>query len=143
VKGGRIATVVRVRRLQERLARSEVARRRAELGIRAAREAALWSTVAERAPVPPGATSPGVLRAHRHLLAGGVAGARRAGDDVAAAQAAVDHAMEHWSSAAQRREGIERLAERVAEAQQAEQARLDNLELDDLVIARWNRGVHR
>ena len=139
MSGDRIATVVRVRRLQERLARAEVGRSRAELAARVEHEAVLWSAVADRAATTPGALTPDVLRSRRAMLAGGVAGARRAGLGVTVAQTAVDGAMERWSAAAQRREGIERLADRAAEARQAEQARLDNLELDDLVIARWKR----
>ena len=140
MSGGRIATVVRVRRLQERLARAEVGRSRAELAARVGHEAALWSAVADRTTATPGTMSPDALRARRAMLAGGVSGARRAGLGVNVARTAVDGAMEHWSAAAQRREGIERLATRAAEALQAEQARLDGLELDDLVIARWNRA---
>ena len=139
MSNARIATVVRVRRLQERLARAEVGRSRAELAARIEHEGALWSTVADRATTMSGAMSPDALRARRAMLAGGVAGARRAGLGVNVARTAGDGAMEHWSAAAQRREGIERLADRATEALQAEQARLDNLELDDLVIARWNR----
>lgn len=139
MSGERIATVVRVRRLQERLARAEVGRSRAELAARVGHEVALWSTVADRAATTSGTMEPDELRARRAVLAGGVAGARRAGLGVTVARTAVDGAMEHWSAAAQRREGIERLAERAAEALQAEQVRLDGRELDDLVIARWNR----
>lgn len=136
----RLGTVVRVRRLQERLARADVARTRAALAARLGDEAELWSSVADRTGAVPAAGSPHALRAHRQMLAGGVAGARRAGEHVVTARGLVDDAMVHWSAAAQRREGIERLADRAAEAGQAEQARLAGLELDDLVIARWNRS---
>lgn len=138
MSGRRLGTIIRVRRLQERLARADVARTRAELATRVAHEDHLWCSLADRAAAMP--TTPHALRAHRQMLTGGVAEAHRAGEHVVAARDRVDEALAHWTGATQRREGIERLADRIADAEHAERERRAGVELDDLVIARWNRS---
>lgn len=134
----RLDTVVRIRRLQERLARGEVAVRRSALAARQHDEAARWAVVDDRSRIAPDTGA--ALAAHRAMLAGGVAVARRAGGEVVLARRGVERAMDGWSEAARRREGMERLADQVAAAERFEAERRAGIELDDLVIGRWNRS---
>lgn len=133
----RIASIVRVRELQERLARAEVGRRRAELSTaegdeRAAREELRTATA-------PPMLSVGSFVAHRRALGAGVADADALAGRVVQRRAQVDDAMGSWRFEAQRLDGIERLATRVAELERADVDRREAVELDDLVVGRWNR----
>ncbi len=130
----RLDTVVRVRALRERIARSEVARRRIELEQQRALEAAAWAVVGER-------TSSEHRRvprfvAHRAMLEAGVHEAQWAAMQVTAADERVATAMSHWQDEARRLDGIERLAERVHAEAAAERERVERNEIDDIVVMR-------
>lgn len=131
----RIDTVVRIRRLQEQLASAEVARSRqqAEHAERAERTA--WQLLADRAV--PRARRVDALLAERAMLAGGITHATRLADLTATAHHHADLAITEWRGAMQRLDGIERLSDRLTEAERAEQERKDGVELDDLVVMRW------
>jgi hypothetical protein len=135
VKQDRLATVVRIRALQERIARAAVARDRMAVAEREQREQHALTSVDTRATQAPREARAFV--AHRSMLHGGVR-------EVAVARAAVDAAradlagtFDTWSDAAQRLEGIERLDERVSMATEAETQRREGVELDDIVVMRW------
>ncbi|MDJ0767460.1 MAG: hypothetical protein QNJ12_01655 [Ilumatobacter sp.] len=134
----RVATVVRVRRLQERLATAEVARRQVDRIDAEGREAATWRLVETRAE-PAGATA-AEFRAGRSVLADGVAAARRAGEAADRAREDVREALSSWEVAARRRDGIERLDERLLEADRRERERQATIELDDFVVTRWDEA---
>jgi flagellar biosynthesis chaperone FliJ len=53
----------------------------------------------------------------------------------------MDVAKADWAIAARRVEALERLAERIAEAEKVESARLAANEIDDLVLARRGRDA--
>ncbi len=138
----RLDTVVRVRALRERIARSDVARRQIELAGERALEAAAWARLGERS-TEVHQRAPRFV-AHRAMLDEGVHEARRAGDRVAAAGANVADAMSVWRDEARRLDGIERLAERVRTDAAAELERLERNEIDDLVVMRHGAtGVER
>ena len=133
----RIATVLRVRALQERIARSEVVRRRLALETERRAEAAAWSVVRARsATVPPEASR---FVGHRRMRAGGVADATRAADRAVEAVAAVDVALTGWRVEAQRLDGVERLVERVRADAAVDEARRQANDVDDLVVMRHRR----
>ncbi len=136
----RIETVVRVRRLQEQLASAEVARTRHAALTAEADEQAAWQLVAERADAVsgrPARSGIGAVLAERDKLEGGITHARRHGDRTATAHHHLDLALDDWRGAMQRLDGIERLNERLVATERAEQTRKEIVELDDLVVMRW------
>ncbi len=136
----RIETVVRVRRLQEQLASAEVARTRHAAVAADAAERAAWQLVAERSDTSSGHGAPtriAAVLAERDKLEGGIAHARRHGDRTATAHHHLDLALTDWRVAMQRLDGIERLSERLTTAERAEESRKEMVELDDLVVMRW------
>lgn len=132
----RLATVVRIRRLQERIARGEVARDRAAAH---AREIAEQDAVALLDDAELGVPrTPDGLRAHRRMLGRGVRDVGDAAAAVADAHQQVAVAVSGWTRAAQRLDGMERLDGRLAQEAEAERARLEQAEIDDLVVMRWD-----
>lgn len=132
----RIATVVRIRELQERLARAEVARRRAEAQTAAELERASWEALATRDEQLRTAFPPGAFVARGSMLAGGLNGALRAGDRRVDADHATQEAVADWTVAARNHDGVERLADRIADEQRVEHDRRAAVELDELVVQR-------
>lgn len=130
----RLATVVRVRELQERLARAEIARSRGVLEARRRAEEQAWSLVHSGGPRQFDAS---MFVARRHVLAVAVSEARHEESGVRSALGDVDEAITTWRYEAQRLDGVERLAERVETEFETERLRRDIVELDDLVAGRW------
>lgn len=142
MSGRRLDTVMRVRRIQEQLASAEVGRNRLALADAERAERAAWRLVADRAATAPTTTTRrDALLAERAKLAVGIAVAHRLGDSTAAAHHHVDLAIDDWRRAAQRLDGIERLSERLTAAERAEEERREIVELDDLVVMRWEGGA--
>lgn len=136
----RLDTVLRIRSLQERLAKGEVMARRQEQQRCEAEAAAARSLVSERA-VPAALTvSAANFRAHRSMLGAGTAQADRARAIAIGAREEVAVAVESWTLASQRLDGVERLDERATAEATAEQQRVEGVELDDLVVMRWGRS---
>ena len=137
----RIDTVVRVRRIQEQLASAEVARTRmdlarAEAAERDARE--LVGAIAASAGYDPvNVTS---LLAWRQKLDGGMRETERRADVTVHANHHADLAVLDWRQAMQRLDGIERLSDKLIAAERAEEERKAGVELDDLVVMRWERA---
>ncbi len=134
----RIDTVVRIRRLQEQLASAEVARSRQVLAQAEQAEQAAWTLVADRAG--DAGDTPDALLATRAKLDGGIGHARRLGHETVHAAHYADVAMHDWHGAMQRLDGIERLSDKLITAERAEQERKSGVELDDLVVMRWERA---
>ena len=131
---GRLETVVRIRALQERVARAEVERRRAvvadrDRAVRDARDAV--DRRAGRAPATAAA-----FAAQRSMLMVGMGEVEAAGRALEGAHAEVATSLASWTDASRRREGVERLDERVREEQRADDAMRSQAELDDLVVMR-------
>lgn len=134
MNGRRIDTVLKVRELHERLARTEVARRHRDLDDRRRAEASAHQAVEARAGQ---ATSdPRTFLAHRLMLRAGVAEIATARIGVADANDHVVTAISSWHVAARRLDGIERLAVRVRAEIEADAQRAAANELDDLVVMR-------
>lgn len=132
----RIGTVVRIRDLQERLARAEVARRQAEARAAVEHERRTWALLAEREETLHGHLDAGVLARRADTLGGGLHAALRAADDTVAAQSATDAALADWATATRDHDGVERLAARLADQADAAEQRRAAADLDELVVQR-------
>jgi hypothetical protein len=130
----RIAAVLRIRRLQERRERAEVAGRRREHRGAQEAETTAWRAVSSR-PFPT-AISGASIAGHRAVLEGGIGVARRRNEATGLAAHAVEVQVATWSVAARRVEGLERLDERLRAAEQADLERREAIEVEDLVLAR-------
>ena len=136
----RLDTVLRIRSLQERLAKGEVMARRLEQHRCDDDAARARSRVADRATPAAPTMSAIEFVAHRSMLGAGTAQADRAGAVARGARDEVATAVELWTAASQRLDGVERLDERATADAVAEQQRVDGVELDDLVVMRWGRS---
>ena len=134
----RIDTVVRIRRLQEQLASAEVARSRQALELAERAELEAWDLVADRAKSA--VATPDALLATRAKLDGGVTHATRLGNDKVDAIHHADVAIHDWHEAMMRLDGIERLSDKLVEQDRAADERKSGVELDDLVVMRWERA---
>lgn len=132
----RLQAVLRVRSLQERGARGELAVRRQAHQLAEQAEAHTWQRL-ETIGVDGGtADHVQAMAAVRH------AGALAAERQHETTEAAAEHARtarDEWVVAARRVEALERLGERLREADEAEDERKQILEIDDLVLARRGR----
>ncbi|HWL43433.1 MAG TPA: hypothetical protein VNQ73_10855 [Ilumatobacter sp.] len=132
----RIDTVVRIRELQERLARAEVARCQAAARAAADHERDSWTRLAERDQALRSRFPAGGLSYRSATLAGGVTTALRAGVRTASATLATSEALGRWTIAARDHDGVERLAERLATEAREHEQRRDAANLDELVVQR-------
>ena len=139
MSGARLAGVLRVRRLQECRARGEVAIDRRDHRLASTAEAMTWtrldSTVPAAVPAPAAE-----LRRARAVIEAGVLAAQRQHSRTTDAAARLAESGERWTVAARRVDGLERLATRLAAAEQAEEQRSAANAIDDLVLARWKGG---
>lgn len=141
MSANRMSSVLRIRKLQERRARGELAMSRRDHRAAEAAERRTWTMLDARlAAAAFGNAGGGVsLRADRAVVEAGVLGAARQHGETAEAAAKVVVAMDGWTIAARRVEGLERLSERLDDAAKAEADRLAANEIDDLVLARFGR----
>lgn len=136
----RLDTVLRIRALQERLAKAEVMARRSEQQRREDDAARAFRSVSDRAAPPAVATTASRFVAHRSMLGAGMAATAVARQAAADARVELDAAVDAWTQAAQRLDGVERLDERSSAAAASERQRRDGLELDDQVVMQWGRS---
>ncbi|WP_420452508.1 flagellar FliJ family protein [Ilumatobacter sp.] len=130
-------TVVRVRALQERIARGGIGRERSAADARRAQVDAAMAAVVDRQgrAVP----SAGAFVAQRATLAAGVGALDRARDALAEANLGVERSIAEWTEASRRLEGVERLEARVLDEQRTADAAREQAVLDDLVVTRFGR----
>ena len=135
MNGSRLTSVLRIRTIQERRARGELAASRLRLRRAELAERKTWTDLDERAL---GAVVSALsLQGESQLVAAGMRAAATQHDVTVQAVDGVAVAMDEWAIAARRVEGLERLAERVGAAERDEAARLAANEIDDLVLARY------
>ncbi|MFT7502916.1 MAG: flagellar export protein FliJ [Gammaproteobacteria bacterium] len=130
-------TVVRIRGLQERIARADVARDQVLIAERRRYESAAVSAVDDASNSTP--TGAAKFVAHRRMLDGGMRDISLAAAAVVVAHNALTSSLASWSIAAQRLEGVERLQERATDSAEAELEHSERAELDDIVIMQWDR----
>ena len=135
----RLDTVVRIRTLQERLAKAEVMARRSDHRRCDEEATQAHQLVSDRATPDAAPTSASRFVAQRSMLGAGMAITQRARHAAADARTQLDAAVESWTLASQRLDGVERLDERSTASAAAEQQRLEGVELDDRVVMRWGR----
>lgn len=138
----RLQAVLRVRSLQERGARGELARRSQAHQQACAAEEHTWQQLEQLTPTTIATTGNGTndLVAMQLVRHAGTLAAQRQHVDSGAAGEQTIVARDAWTVAARRVEALERLGERLREATEAEDERLQILEIDDLVLARRGRG---
>jgi hypothetical protein len=73
------------------------------------------------------------------MLDGGVAHATSLGQSTDLAVHHAELALDDWHGAMRELDGIERLSGRIVSAERAEEERKAGIELDDLVVMRWER----
>lgn len=123
-----LATVLRVRTVQQDLARADVVRARG--AVEEAHARVLWlDEQARTAQSTAGPASTWLFAASKGLVL--AADASRARDDERVAEGVVDTAVATWSSARSARRGVERLAERHQDAVRAHDSRIEQRGLDD------------
>ena len=140
----RLEAVLRIRVLQERSARGEMARSNQRHRRAQAHETRTWERLdAWAADTPcaiPGATlgtTPGAtLVAQSSLRQAGVLAADTQHLVTERAWEGVVDARDEWTVTARRVEALERLSERLGEVESEERERAQSNELDDLVLAR-------
>lgn len=137
----RTDSVVRIRALQERVAEAEAgARRRKAEEHRVALDAA-YGELNDRSAHTREIATVEALIDHRSAIDSAVV-------DIGRRHERLDHAVEvlhsaevEWHVAHQRHEAVERLDARLRLADATEEARLAQLELDDLVVVRHGREL--
>lgn len=135
----RLAAVLRIRSLQERSARGELARTRRDHLTAAAVERHTWELIDElAAPVARGVAASHLESRHVQVTAG-LLSTHPLRAETERTHESMEVARADWTVAARRVEALERLAERIGEAERAESARLAGNEIDDLVLARRGR----
>jgi hypothetical protein len=133
----RLQAVLRVRTLQERGARGELARRTQAHHRAQAAEERTWELLQA---VQATSGDPLGLQTAVAVRDAGTRAVERQHDTTEAAREGVIGARDEWTIAARRVEALERLGERLRDADEAEAERLQILEVDDLVLARRGRG---
>lgn len=135
----RLENVVRIRTLQEQIARGEVERRRRTERQRETEVAEARLAVAARADDHP--SSPLAFVAQRAMLDVGLVHVGLAEQRQTLAQVDVAQSVDDWTDASRRLEGVERLERRLDEQARLDEALRVQNEIDDLVVTRWKRGV--
>lgn len=137
MNGRRLAAVLRVRELQERGARGELARTNEQLRHAADAERNTWAALDR--PSTRTAWSSQQLSARHAIRAAGTLAADSQYLITERAQVCVVDATHAWTVAARRVEALERLGERNRETEAVESERRRINELDDMVLARRGR----
>ena len=140
----RLAAVLRIRQIQERGARGQLAVRRGEQRLAEEAEARTWADLDRRGAAKlrapdVGAGAPALGGDHAVTEAGRLAAETQRGA-TAAASGRTTVALEAWTIAARRVEGMQRLADRVAAHDADERQRAAANEIDDLVLGRFGRS---
>jgi flagellar export protein FliJ len=132
----RLAAVLRVREIQERGARGELARSNRRLRATEEAERRTWADLDAALAANTGAITADRIRSLDAFVAGARFAAERQHGDVVVAIDEVDRSTAAWSIAAQRVAALERLAERLDTNDAIDAARTAANELDDAVLAR-------
>jgi flagellar biosynthesis chaperone FliJ len=132
----RLSAVLRVRALQERGAKGDLARCNQQLRRAEHIEQTMWHDLDTAAATTTGVVDFRTLRGLEARSSSGRLAAERQHEHVEQAEVAVTESHAVWSLAAQRVAALERLAERLDAAHLEESLRLAANELDDAVLAR-------
>lgn len=136
----RLNSVLRIRRIQERSARGEVASRRNDHRVAESAERRTWRLLDERMTAV-STRSVQVLLGERAAITAGMLAADTMQIVTIDAADRVEVAVVSWTIAARRVEGLERLAERAAVLEREESLHRTANEIDDLVLIRFAKQV--
>ncbi len=136
MKRERLQAVLRVRSLQERGARGELARRSTAHHQAVSAEQHTWERLERVADATTSTDGLVAMRAVRDAGLRAVESQHRITDETLADTVV---ARDEWTIAARRVEALDRLGTRLREADDAEAERQQILEIDDLVLARRGR----
>jgi flagellar export protein FliJ len=139
MNGQRLAAVLRVRELQERGARGELARNNEQLRRAASAERRTWTSLDR--PPPDATLSAQQIAAHSAFRAAGTLAADSQRAVTESAAEGVVLARDSWTVAARRVEALERLDERQRTEAAVEFERQRSNDLDDMVLARRGRNA--
>ncbi|MCU1361977.1 MAG: hypothetical protein JWN99_3266 [Ilumatobacteraceae bacterium] len=137
MNGRRLAAVLRVRALQERGARGELARTNEQLRVATAAEKHTWVSLDRAAPGSSMTSQEMAARQARRTSGLLAASSQRLMTDHA--EEGMHVARDEWTVAARRVEALERLDERNRVTEAVEFERNRNNEIDDMVLARRGR----
>lgn len=141
MNGKRLASVLRVRHLQERAARGALAASRNVHRVAERAERDTWESLDAHAAAPIHGESAGSLQGTQLLVASGMLAAERQHRVTVAAAENLVSATDEWTLAARRVEGLERLVERQSIAEREESVRRSSNEIDDLVLIKFATGA--
>jgi len=131
----RLSSVLRIRTIQERSARGELAMQRIHHRQAETAEWTTWTMLDGRA-MPTASFLPAlVVLGQRALVSASMGAAAVQHDATASALQQVHAAMDVWTIATRRVEGLERLADRLDSAENQESVRRAANEIDDRVLA--------
>lgn len=139
----RLATVVRVREIQSRLAEIEAEARRRDVEDRRVALERSTAELAARATTSAAAVgSAGDLSSRQSMLDAALGLIADRADELDAAVGRHGEARHDHLAAHRRHDAVERLHDRKLDAEQTEEARRVQVELDDLVSVRHGRDRH-
>lgn len=136
MKRAQLRTVMRIRELQERSVRGELAIARARHRAAVDDEQITWARVDALGTLLHTDVQPSELQQHRLVADIGALAAQRLHQVSLDAADRADEVRARWMEAARRVEALERLAGRLDEREQAEAAHRAQTEIEDLVLAR-------
>jgi flagellar export protein FliJ len=140
MNGKRLASVLRIRHLQERASRGALAASRHSHRSAESAERQTWDLLDERTRGNQQACSASALRGAQMYVAAGMLAAETQHVATINAEGRLVSATAEWTLAARRVEGLERLMERQSELAREEAVRASSNEIDDLVLVRFAGG---
>jgi len=137
MNGNRLASVLRIRHLQERASRGALAASRHAHRCAETAERQTWGALDERMTESHRLDSAAALHGGHLFVRAGVLAAETQHVETLVAADSVVAARAEWTVAARRVEGLERLMERQAALAHEEETRKASNEIDDLVLVRF------
>ena len=137
----RVASLLRIRSLQERVARGAVARARYRATAATEAEQRIWASLQHASTDTAGTTAGATFLAAQHNIQAGLSLARlrRSHAERRADELRIE--MHAWEATAQRLEATERLSARESEAAAELELRRANHEMDEVAGVRHGRGA--
>lgn len=139
MNGRRLASVLRIRHLQERASRGALAASRHAHRSAESAERQTWGALDARINESRQPCSATALRGGQMFVRAGVLAAQTQHGRTVEAAGVLETASAEWKLAARRVEGLERLMERQEVLANEEATRAASNEIDDLVLVRFGR----
>ncbi|MFZ4720535.1 MAG: hypothetical protein ACOYMR_13985 [Ilumatobacteraceae bacterium] len=135
----RVESLLRIRSLQERVARGAVARARYRASAASAAEQQIWASLQDASTDVAGTQEGAMFLAAQHNIQAGLSLARLRRSHAERRADELRSEMHAWEATAQRLEATERLSAREAEATAAMDLRRANHEMDEVAGVRHTR----